>query len=348
MPAATIKCAEESLAGFARAPHRVVKAGASAGSASSSNGRRLSQPAIESHRDGEPDRARAPDRLCAQSRSSAVSVGRDPDWGSLTLCRWILCLFQYLVAAMGGAANARVTALMDGAGGRRWARMLAPMRVFAAARRRPARTAALAMLVALAAALSTATFLGTGLSQNAAKRAESFLALMEQRSPGSRTGDQLTKTKGAAIGPEVAVTALPVAPQFGPGFQRPLLGPDRISLDSVPLANLPSTGLFSLPLLSAADLPPPIDGSSPPPGCCGGTTGGDLGPSPGPGAPDPAGPGGPPDAGSPPGSPGRPFQPPVTPVPEPDSWATMLLGFWLIGWSIRSRGTQRAPELAGN
>ena len=279
-------------------------------------------------------------------RSPTSAYATDPDWGSLTLCRWILFLFACLVSAMGGAGKSRGGALVKGAGVRRSARDLAPLRFLAAARHRRARLAAAAALVALATALSTASFLANDFSHKAIKNAESFLALIAERSPGSRTGDELTKTKAAAPGPEAASGA-PTPPQLGPAVKPPLSSPG-IALQAVPLANLPSMELFSPPLLAADPFPPPFDASSPPPGCCG-TPGEGAWPGPGPGVPGVPGPPGPPDAGGfPPGSPGTPGPPPVAPVPEPASWAMMLIGFCLIGWSVRKRGIDRTREASAH
>jgi len=60
--------------------------------------------------------------------------------------------------------------------------------------------------------------------------------------------------------------------------------------------------------------------------------------------PDTGGPGQPPFVAPPPGPPGGPDRPPVQPpetppggVPEPASWALMILGFGAVGASLRRR-----------
>lgn len=170
--------------------------------------------------------------------------------------------------------------------------------------------------------------------------AKSFLAMMTERSPGERTEAELTKTKkrAAVAAPTQRALAKVVKPdlptQVG-GVAPPL--PDK--------AETPAQMAAIGPML----LTPTVPGGGggifvpSPPGGGGGPPGGPPGTeNPPPENPPPENP--PPE--NPP--PENPPPPPETPtVPEPGTWATMLLGFGLTGVMIRRRRrTQSAAASA--
>jgi hypothetical protein len=157
--------------------------------------------------------------------------------------------------------------------------------------------------------------------------AKSFLAMMTDRSPGERTKAELTKTKSTTLAmaapkmralPKVAKPELPK--EFVAAIAPPLPG----------IAEIPATApLTSIgPLLLTPGIP--------------GGGGGIFVPPQGP----PGGGGGPP---APPPATPRGSPPPVdTPsVPEPGTWATMLLGFGLTGWTMRRRRRTLAASIPG-
>ncbi|HEY1145555.1 MAG TPA: PEPxxWA-CTERM sorting domain-containing protein [Allosphingosinicella sp.] len=158
---------------------------------------------------------------------------------------------------------------------------------------------------------------GTDMVEVASAKAQSLADLIAQRSPGVRTEAQLTKHARAlaklrpapklhgepATAPAPKSATMPVAQLLG----APPLSPVAVDLPpAFPLAelSLPS------PSLGAIVFPGPGSSSSPPGG----------------GSSTPTFPGTPP---------GKPIVPPPA-VPEPGTWATMLLGFGLIGWRMRA------------
>lgn len=176
-----------------------------------------------------------------------------------------------------------------------------------------------ALALALGSALAVASFTGTDLAGAASARAHNLVDLLEQRSPGVRTEDQLTKTKArhamlaehapapveAAVTENLAEVLAPPPPSYLPVVQADT--PPELSFMPMP------GGVFLSP---------------------GGGGGG--------------GGGGSPDGGTPGGGGGGPLPPPNTPtipvpaVPEPGTWMTMLVGFGILGWALR-RGK---PSLA--
>ena len=173
--------------------------------------------------------------------------------------------------------------------------------------------------LALTTAFSVATFSGVDIAGAAVARAESIADLLAKRSPGTRTEAHLNKTKHKRFrvlaereaAPEVPAPLLAMAPPA--------------TLPEVALPAIPEfvTLAQSAPAFPAIFAPIPIGGIFAPGG--GGTLPG-------------GGPGGPPQQPPPPG-------PPQTPpaVPEPASWAMMILGFGLIGLTTRR---QRRSSLA--
>jgi hypothetical protein len=150
----------------------------------------------------------------------------------------------------------------------------------------------------------------------AVSKAEDLADLLNQRSPGERTHDQLTKHARAAT------TAEPQRKHTHPAAHPPgidvpsttalidLLQPQPVPVES-----------------GAADLPPALAGTP--------TLGAILGSTPAFTPPGTGGGGG--GSASFPSSEPREVIPPVSAVPEPGTWAMMLMGFGLISWRIRRR-----------
>ena len=149
------------------------------------------------------------------------------------------------------------------------------------------------------------------------QKAKSLAEMLSQRSPGERTEGQLTKTKRARAlsRHRIPMPPLPVPPS-AIDLAKILLPPaGELPVD---IAAIPPLQVLPPPSL-ASIIVPPGGGSTPivtPPG---GTTPG----------------GTPPGGGNPPL-----ISPPTTPelipaVPEPGTWAMMLLGFGFIGWRVR-------------
>jgi hypothetical protein len=181
------------------------------------------------------------------------------------------------------------------------------------------------LAAAVAATLSIASFSGVDVAGAAVARAQSLADLLARRSPGERTSAHLIKTKHKhfavladreqpelpvpAIGPPLVESMLP--PEIGP------LVPQEIAAFQQPAGFVPA--VFA-PVIGGGVF-----------ACCGGGGGGPGG-----------GGGGPPGQPPPPNQP-PPNQPPPPPaVPEPATWAMIIVGFGLAGWSLRrGRATAR-------
>lgn len=197
----------------------------------------------------------------------------------------------------------------------------------AAIRRRRRRN--LALVLCLSVALAGAGTYGIGgLEANdmvhaAVSQVQNLAELLDQRSPGARTEAQLTKTKRERALAKQRKASRPLAHQpvlppmavkeSLPGLLDLLAGPSPVvTADAVsPYSQM---AIISPPSLATIVTPPPGSGTPPP----------------GSGTPPPGGGGGvivPPD------------QPPqivtTSPLPEPGTWAMMLLGFALVGWRAR-------------
>lgn len=201
-------------------------------------------------------------------------------------------------------------------------------RAAARRRRQVILSGALAFTAVVAAPLSIASYLGVESQIPGVAAAKSFMAMMSERSPGDRTKAELTRTKhrGAAAPKQRALGKI-TPPPPPKEFVEAIAPPSPKITEGVPLAAAPTT---LGPLLIAPSTPggivvPP---SAPTPGGTGGPT------PPGVEGPPPTEP--PP----PPGDGGPPPTPPV--VPEPGTWATMLLGFGLTGLMIRRRRRKTA------
>jgi hypothetical protein len=196
------------------------------------------------------------------------------------------------------------------------------------ARRRRVTAVAVALCAAAAApvSLSLADFGSGGMVEAAVAKAQSLVDLLEQRSPGRRTEAQLTKTKRKQAA--LAQTRPPVRKPVAPPIASPLT-PMEVELASIVL---PPPELIPAPVGQVAIAPPPTLGAIvSPPG------GGSI-------VTPPGGGGGPPATIPTP----QPHEPVIVtpPVPEPATWAMMLLGFGLIGWRIRGTAPRRQAQTA--
>jgi hypothetical protein len=169
-----------------------------------------------------------------------------------------------------------------------------------------------AALILLTGSLSVTTFGGSDLANAAIQRAKSFLEIIHQRSPGRRTQAQLAQTKHKRIAqlhqralPKVRMP--PAIPPLG------ALPPALIDIVAPPAPiRMANIALPPIPLLQQGT--PPGGPFIPPPGLI-----------------------------VPPSTPETPppiVTPPQAAVPEPGTWATLLLGFGLVGWRLRRRANQ--------
>lgn len=202
-------------------------------------------------------------------------------------------------------------------------------RLAAARRRKMYLSAAAAFAVVVGAPLSIAGYMGVETGIPGVEATKSFLAMMTDRSPGERTKAELTKTKQRpAAAPKQRALGKVTKPEPPKEFVEALASPVPKMIEDVPLALAPVTSLG--PMLITPQLPGGIviPTQSPPPGGGGGPTP----PSDEPPPTEPP-PNDPPPNDPPPNDP--PPSPPI--VPEPGTWATMLLGFGMTGWMIRRR-----------
>ena len=195
-------------------------------------------------------------------------------------------------------------------------------------RRTAAALACLATVVGLPLAWSFAEP-AQGVVEAAVSKAEDLADLLSQRSPGERTQDQLTKHARAA---DTARTQpKPIRPAVYPAGGN---GPSTTALiDLLQPQPVPVE-------IASADLSPAVAG---PP-----TLGAMLGSTPG-GSITPGGGGGGGGGGGTPAVPKttpRDVITPVSAVPEPGTWAMMLMGFSLIAWRIRRRPSAQNPKRA--
>ena len=185
--------------------------------------------------------------------------------------------------------------------------------------------------------MTLADFSGSDAIAAVSGGAQNLLQLLNQRSPGARTEGQLTKTKRH----QRALARMRASAPHSPATAQPLAQPELAAiLMDVPQ---PLPVVLSAAPLAQLDLgPPPSLGT--------------LIGSPGGGGPSIGAPGGGGGGGGGPGTPGGdtpqtiPTEQPHIPVvgtpavPEPSTWATMLLGFAVIGWRVRKR-TSRSRML---
>src|ERR671912_837540 len=207
----------------------------------------------------------------------------------------------------------------------------------AAARRRRQMilSGAIAFTAVVVAPLSVASYLGVEAQIPGIAAAKSFMAMMSERSPGDRTKAELTRTKHRAAAPKQRALGKITPPPPPKEFVEAIAPPPPKITEGVPLAAAPTT---LGPLLIAPSTPggiviPP---SAPTPGGTGGPSPPGVGEPTPPGVEEPT----PTTQPPPPGDDEPPPMPPV--VPEPGTWATMLLGFGLTGLMIRRRRRKTA------
>lgn len=179
--------------------------------------------------------------------------------------------------------------------------------------------AACGLLSALLAAvyLSIGTVAGSDFASAASaaiQRAKGLVELIQQRSPGRRTHAQLTKFRHlAAARPHER--ALPKIRWAAPPILFPQQPPALIDLVSAPPVQVAGLESFTPPPLIEQPLAPPV--FTPPTILI-------------------------PPVEIPKEVP--PTPPPSSPVPELGTWASMLLGFGLMGWTLRLRRKQVPGE----
>jgi hypothetical protein len=198
-------------------------------------------------------------------------------------------------------------------------------------RRRRALVIAASALVGLPVALSLSlvAFPDNEVVQAAATRAQSLVDLISQRSPGARTQGELTKTK--RLRSHRAVAEAPALPGRHPFIVPPIGRPPELA---ELLASPPAVAGLSIgPLALLEGGPPPsLIGTigGPPPSLIGTI-----------GAPPASGPVSPPGGSDTPVTnpafPPEPLGPSPSAVPEPGTWAMMIVGFGFIGWRLRSK-----------
>lgn len=169
-----------------------------------------------------------------------------------------------------------------------------------------------ALVIVTATPLSIAAYMGMDSEFPGVSAAKSFLAMMAERSPGDRTKAELTKTKQRAAPPTQRALGKITKPEPPKEFVE-AIAPPVPKIDEIATALAPPVDIG--PLLLTPQ-PPGGGGIIIPPSA---PPGGGGGPNP----PPPVEPPPPP--------------PPPPAVPEPGTWATMLMGFGLIGWLMRRR-----------
>lgn len=198
--------------------------------------------------------------------------------------------------------------------------------------RRRRRTTLIVAGISVAAASGTFFALvgvtGDDIVRAAVAQSKSLADLLDARSPGARSEAQLTKTKHARALPKqrTAPRHTPAAPDLGKVAQL-LAAPAAEPVSAASAASFvgapPSLATIVGSLPGAEVIPP--TGQIIPPGGGGGVI--------------PPG-GGPPLVSVPTPQPRAIVPPPA--LPEPGTWACMLLGFGLIGWRIRRRSSAGA------
>jgi hypothetical protein len=186
---------------------------------------------------------------------------------------------------------------------------------------------------ASAAAAFPLTFAAFGVSGNdvvhaAAGGAQNLADLLGQRSPGERTQAALTKTKHARALAKQRHFPVPAPPPAAPGVELAMIvapPPGQLPVDFGP----------PVPLLAMSSPPPASFFTQPGGGGIVVPPGGSAGSPPGGGGGSPPGGGGPNTVPTP-----QPNELVPSAVPEPGTWATMLLGFAIVGWCVRRSRTR--------
>jgi hypothetical protein len=170
---------------------------------------------------------------------------------------------------------------------------------------------AVSLLILVTANLSLVTFGGTDLANAAVQRAKSFIELIKQRSPGKRTEAHLALTKHKKVAqlhqralPKVRMPpAIPPIGALPPALIDIVAPPPPLRVAS--LETIPVVPLFGTPVFPVVPSSPESPLIVPPQ--------------------------------TPSETPTPPVTPPVPAVPEPGTWASILLGFALLGWQVRRR-----------
>jgi hypothetical protein len=203
----------------------------------------------------------------------------------------------------------------------------------AARRQRLLLVAGGALVIVTATPLSIAAYMNMDSDFPGISAAKSFLAMMADRSPGDRTKAELTKTQRRAAPPTQRALGKITKPEPPKEFTE-AIAPPIPKIDEIGTALAPPVDIG--PLLLTPQ-PPGGGGIIIPPSAPPGGGGGPNPPSTPPGGG--GGPNPPPDDGTPPPcedcTPTPVINPPA--VPEPGTWATMLMGFGLVGWLMRRR-----------
>ena len=162
-----------------------------------------------------------------------------------------------------------------------------------------------------------------GLSAGVARNSpvlKNLSALLDQRSPGQRTQAELAKAKRRLAAKPHQRALGKVRPALPAPFVQALTVPPPVLVpDAVPVASQAAIvpALAPTAIISPPSVFIPGGGGVVPPGGGGGT---------------------PPGGGGPPvGPPTVEVPPVVTPVPEPTTWLTMLLGFFMLARTLRGR-----------
>jgi len=166
----------------------------------------------------------------------------------------------------------------------------------------------------------------------AVTQAKSLSDLLDGRSPGERTAAQLTKTKHKRS-PASALFSRIAPPDRGETAPPAAGGGEDLNEASQLLAGAPPIAVAP-PIAEVAFNPPTLAA------IIGGSGPGNASAPPSVGGAPPSG-GGP--ASFPASEPHEPLTP-VSAVPEPGTWATMLLGFGLLGWRLRRRAAAPAAK----
>ena len=197
----------------------------------------------------------------------------------------------------------------------------------AARRRRVSLAAGSALTLLFAAPISIAAFMGVESGFPGVATAKSFMAMMSERSPGDRTKGELlrTKQKAAPDAPTQRALGKITKPEAPKEFVEAIAPPITPITELPPVASKEALG----PILLTPSTPGGGGGvivpPQAPPGGGGGTPN-----QPPPGEPTPT------DVEPP---------PPPPAVPEPGTWATMLIGFGFTGWALRRRRRKTTAAL---
>lgn len=162
---------------------------------------------------------------------------------------------------------------------------------------------------------------------------EDPLALLADRSPGARPEGALFSTKPGKVVQDAVDSVLPLARASAP------------PAEDAPVSDGSIRFLASDPLAPVEVGPPPA--APVPEGPIPGSPGGSYSGGGTPGFIVPVGPGsGPPPECCDPDPPVDPKPPVVPAVPEPSTWAMMLLGFFMLGSALRARPRKVAVQAA--